>query len=155
MRSSLTPSSQMMTSKTALTTDTTELVNYYNHASRLARILLSSHEKHDDLPLVIHAQACLVLGCSDEDDCYERMKDAVWLLNHAMEEGALEKEHGEAMIETCEAVMGMRGQRIGASDDEDGEENGEEDGEENDEDNESKHENADDGEGYKKNDALP
>ena len=136
-----------MASKTALTTDTTELVNYYNHASRLARILLSSHEKHDDLPLVIHAQACLVLGCSDEDDCYERMEDAVWLLNHAMEEGALGKEQGEAMIETCEAVMGMRGQRIGASDDGDGEEN--------DEDNESKHENADDGEGYKKNDALP
>lgn len=136
-----------MASKTALTTDTTELVNYYNHASRLARILLSSHEKHADLPLVIHAQACLVLGCSDEDDCYERMEDAVWLLNHAMEEGALGKEQGEAMIETCEAVMGMRGQRIGASD--------EEDGEESDEDNESKHENADDGEGYKKNDALP
>ena len=136
-----------MTSKTRLTTDTTELVDYYNHASRLARILLSSHEKHDDLPLVIHAQACLVLGCSDEDDCYERMEDAVWLLNHAMEEGALGKEQGEAMIETCEAVMGMRGQRIGASDDGDGEEN--------DEDNESKHENADDGEGYKKNDALP
>lgn len=150
----------MMTSKTALTTDTTELVNHYNHASRLARILLSSHEKHDDLPLVIHAQACLVLGCSDEDDCYERMEDAVWLLNHAMEEGALQKEQGQAMIKTCEAVMGMRGQRIGASDDEDGEEDGEDEGEEdgqaeNDKLDEGKDEAANDGEGYGKNDALP
>ena len=138
----------MMTSKTALTTDTAELVTYYNHASHLARILLTSHEKHGDLPLVIHAQACLVLGCSDEDDCYERMEEAVVLLNHAMEESALEKEQGEAMIETCEVVIGMRGHRIAESDDEDGQ--GENDG-----DKESRHENADDGEGHEKNDALP
>lgn len=145
-----------MTSKTALTTDTTKLINYYNHASRLARILLSSHEKHGDLPLVIHAQACLVLGCSDEDDCYERMEDAVWLLDHAMEEGALEKEQGGAMIETCEVVMGMRGQRIGVSDNEDGEDEGDESSQaENDLVDESKGENADGGEDYGKNDALP
>lgn len=144
----------MMTSKTALTTDTTELVNYYNHASRLARILLTSHEKHDDLPLVIHAQACLVLGCSDEDDCYERMEDAVALLNHAMEEGALEKEQGEAMIETCEVVMGMRGQMVAKSDDEDeGEDEGEEYGHREGE--EGKDGSADDGEVCEKNDALP
>ena len=118
----------MMTSKTALTTDTTELVNYYNHASRLARILLTSHEKHGDLPLVMHAQACLVLGCSDEDDCYERMEEAVVLLNNAMEEGALEKEQGEAMIETCEMVMGMRGQTLAMSDDEDDEDDAEDEG---------------------------
>lgn len=154
----------MMTSKTALTTDTTELVNHYNHASRLARILLTSHEKHDDLPLVIHAQACLVLGCSDEDDCYERMEDAVWLLNHAMEEGALEKEQGQAMIETCEVVMGMRGQRIGGSDDENDEdgEDGEDEGVDGEHGERGEHEHkeskdgaADDGEGYGKNDALP
>ena len=144
-----------MTSKTRLTTDTTELVNYYNHASRLARILLTSHEKHGDLPLVMHAQACLVLGCSDEDDCYERMEEAVVLLNHAMGEGALEKEQGEAMIETCEVVMGMRGQTLAVSDDEDDEEGGEDEGEGDGEENRSKNEAADDGEGYGMNDALP
>ena len=144
-----------MTSKTRLTTDTTELVNYYNHASRLARILLTSHEKHGDLPLVMHAQACLVLGCSDEDDCYERMEEAVVLLNNAMEEGALEKEQGEAMIETCEVVMGMRGQTLAVSDDEDDEEGGEDEGEGDGEENRSKNEAADDGEGYGMNDALP
>ena len=145
----------MMTSKTRLTTDTTELVNYYNHASRLARILLTSHEKHGDLPLVMHAQACLVLGCSDEDDCYERMEEAVVLLNNAMEEGALEKEQGEAMIETCEVVMGMRGQTLAVSDDEDDEEGGEDEGEREGGENRSKNEAADDGEGYGRNDALP
>lgn len=145
-----------MTSKTALTTDTIELVNYYNHASRLARILLSSHEKHGDLPLAVHAQACLVLGCSDEDDCYERMEDAVWLLNRAMEEGALEKEQGGAMIETCEVVMGMRGQRIGVGDDEDDEDEDDESSQaENDLIDKSKGESADGGEDYGKNDALP
>ena len=150
----------MMASKTAPTTNTTQLIDYYNHASRLARILLSSHEKHGDLPLVIQAQACLVLGCSDEDDCYERMEDAIVLLNHAMEEGALGKEQGEAMIETCEVVMGMRGQRIAESDDEDDEDEGESESEdggqgENDKGKESKDEGADDAEGYRKNDALP
>jgi hypothetical protein len=145
----------MMTSKTRLTTDTTELVNYYNHASRLARILLTSHEKHGDLPLVMHAQACLVLGCSDEDDCYERMEEAVVLLNNAMEEGALEKEQGEAMIETCEMVMGMRGQTLAMSDDEDDEDDAEDEGEREGEENRSKDEAADEGGGYGRNDALP
>ena len=144
-----------MTSKTRLTTDTTELVNYYNHASRLARILLTSHEKHGDLPLVMHAQACLVLGCSDEDDCYERMEEAVVLLNNAMEEGALEKEQGEAMIETCEMVMGMRGQTLAMSDDEDDEDDAEDEGEREGEENRSKDEAADEGGGYGRNDALP
>lgn len=144
-----------MTSKTRLTTDTTELVNYYNHATRLARILLTSHENHGDLPLVIHAQACLVLGCSDEDDCYERMEEAVVLLNHAMEEGTLEKEQGKAMIETCEVVMGMRGQTLAVSDDEDDEDDGEDEVEREAEENRSKDEANDGGEGYGRNDALP
>jgi hypothetical protein len=150
----------MMTSKTALTSNPTELTNNYTHASRLARVLLQSHEKHDDLPLVIHAQACLVLGCSDEDDCYERMEDAIFLLNHAMKEGALGKEQGEAMIGTCEVVMGMRGQRVAGSEDEDDEEDGEGEGKgdgqgENDEHEESKDGDADDGKGCERNDALP
>lgn len=153
-----------MTSKTALTSNPTELTNNYTHASRLARILLGSHEKHDDLPLVIHAQACLVLGCSDEDDCYERMEDAVFLLNHAMEEGVLDKERGGAMIETCELVMGMRGQRVGGSEKDDEEDDGEnerkgedvDDGQgESGEHKESKEEGTDDGESIGKNDALP
>jgi hypothetical protein len=155
----------MMTSKTALTSNPTELTNNYTHASRLACILLQSHEKHDDLPLIIHAQACLVLGCSDEDDCYERMEDAVFLLNHAMEEGVLDKERGGAMIETCELVMGMRGQRVGGADDEEDEKDAEDDEDEGEgeddgkgevgEHEESKDEDADNGEGIEKNDALP
>lgn len=149
----------MMTSKTTLTSNPTETINNYAHASRLARILLGSHEKHDDLPLVIHAQACLVLGCSDEDDCYERMEDEVFLLNHAMEEGVLAREQGEAMIQTCELVMGMRGQRVGGADDEEDDEDegeGEDDGKgEVGEHEESKDEDADNGEGIEKNDALP
>jgi hypothetical protein len=143
----------MMTAKTALASDTTELTTLYTHASRLARVLLTSHEKHSDLPLVMHAQACLVLGCSDEDDCYERMEDALVLLKHAMDEGALGLREGEEMIRTCEVVMGMRGQRLALSD---GEEEGEDDGEgEIDEQEESNDEGADVVEGLAKNDALP
>lgn len=149
----------MMTSKTTLTSNPTETINNYAHASRLARILLGSHEKHDDLPLVIHAQACLVLGCSDEDDCYERMEDAVFLLNHAMEEGVLAREQGEAMVQTCELVMGMRGQRVGGGEDDDEDEHegeGEDDGQgEVGEHEESGDGDAEDGEGIGKNDALP
>ena len=149
-----------MTSKTALTSNPTELTNNYTHASRLARILLSSHDKHGNLPLVIHAQACLVLGCSDEDDCYERMEEAVLLLNHAMEEGVLGREQGGAMIQTCEVVMGMRGQRFGGGEDddkdEDDEDDGDEDGEgEGGEHKESKDKDANNGESCEKNDALP
>ena len=109
-------------------------------------------------------EACLVLGCSDEDDCYERMEDAVFLLNHAMEEAVLAREQGEAMIQTCELVMGMRGQRAAGGEDDDGkdddegegENEGEEDGQgEGGEHEESKDEGADDGESIEKNDALP
>jgi len=147
----------MMTAKTALASDTTELTNLYTHASRLARVLLTSHEKHGDLPLVMHAQACLVLGCSDEDDCYERMEDALVLLKHAMDEGALGQREGEEMVKTCEVVMGMRGQRLALSDEEeDGEDESEDDGKgESDEHGESKGEDGEGGEGLGKNDALP
>jgi hypothetical protein len=142
----------MMTAKTALASDTTELTTLYTHASRLARVLLTSHEKHGDLPLVMHAQACLVLGCSDEDDCYERMEDALVLLKHAMDEGALGLREGEEMIKTCEVVMGMRGQMIAVSDDDEGEDD---DKGESDEHEQSNDEGADDSEGLAKNDALP
>lgn len=147
----------MMIAKTALASDTTELTNLYTHASRLARVLLTSNEKHGDLPLVMHAQACLVLGCSDEDDCYERMEDALVLLKHAMNEGALGQQEGQSLIKTCEVVMGLRGQTLALSDDEEGgEDEGEEDGKgESDEPEECKDEGADDGEGLGKNDALP
>lgn len=153
-----------MKAKTALASDAAELTNLYNHASRLAHILLTSHEKHGDLPLVMQAQACLVLGCSDEDDCYERMEEAVVLLNHATEDGALGLQEGEAMVKTCEVVMGMRERMLAASDDDEGSEaeDGEDEGVgdeqgEGDEHEESKSKDraADDGEGVGKNDALP
>ena len=153
-----------MTSKTAhATTTTTELTARYHHASHVAHTLLASHEKHDDLPLVVHAHACLVLGCSDEDDCYERMEEALVLIKLAVEEGVVRAEEGEAMVKSCEVVMGMRGQKLAGSDGSD-DEGSEKDGEDEDDGvgegdklsvSESKDEGADDGEGYEKNDALP
>jgi hypothetical protein len=133
----------MMTAKSTLASSETELVDVYHHASHVARILLTSHEKHGDLPLVMHAHACLVLGCSDEDDCYERLEEALVLLRHAMEEGVVGQQEGEKMIKICEVVMGMRGK---APSDGKGE---------SDKHKESKVENADGDEGYEKNDVLP
>jgi hypothetical protein len=151
----------MMTAKSTLASSETELVDVYPHASHVARILLTSHEKHGDLPLVMHAHACLVLGCSDEDDCYERLEEALVLLRHAMEEGVVGQQEGEKMIKICEVVMGMRGKA--PSDDEESvgsEEDSEDDSEgdgkgESDKHKESKVENADGDEGYEKNDVLP
>lgn len=153
----------MMNSKTALTSHATEQLDFYHRASHIARTLLVSHEKHGDLPLVMHAHACLVLGCSDEDDCYERMEEALVLINHAMDEGVLGRMQGEEMVKTCEVVMGMRGQTIAASDHKESEGSEDEGG---DEDvnagqggsrgrDESKDEDADDNEGIERNDALP
>lgn len=155
-----------MTSKTALTSHATEQFELYHRASHIARTLLVSHEKHSDLPLVMHAHACMVLGCSDEDDCYERMEEADVLLKHAMDEGVLERMQGEEMVKTCEVVMGMRGQTLAASDDDEDEESeGSEQGDgdegkgngqgESGDHNESKDEDADDNDRLERNDALP
>ena len=157
----------MMTAKTALASNNTEQIDFYHRASHVARTLLTSHEKHSDLPLVMHAHACLVLGCSDEDDCYERMQEALVLIAHAMEEGAVSKPEGEMMIKTCEVVMGMREQAPAASDDEDSngdvsEEDGEDGGMGDGQGESNKHDKGKDehavdtgDEGYGKNDALP
>jgi hypothetical protein len=143
----------MMTSKSALTSHATEQAANYHHASHVARTLLTSNDRHDDLPLVMHAHACLVLGCSDENDCYERMQEALVLVKYAMSEGALSKLEGEAMIETCELVMGMRGDEAAGEEDEesDGEEDGEEDGEDGEGEGVSEKDNGE----HEKNDALP
>jgi hypothetical protein len=135
----------MMTSKTALSSHTTERAQNYHRASHIARTLLTSHENHDDLPLVIHAHACLVLGCSDEDDCYERMEEALRLVKTAVEEGALVEQEGREMMETCEAVMGMR-KRVGNEDEND---------EESDDDDDSDPDASDGCESVGRNDALP
>lgn len=155
--------SQMMNSKTALTSHATEQLELYHRASHIARTLLVSHEKHADLPLVMHAHACLVLGCSDEDDCYERMEEALVLINHAMDEGVLDRMQGEEMVKTCELVMGMRGQTLAVSDEEESEGSEQGDGDEGKGDgqkesesrNEGKDEDADDNEHIESNDALP
>jgi hypothetical protein len=138
----------MMTSKSALTSHATEQAANYHHASHVARTLLTSNDRHGDLPLVMHAHACLVLGCSDENDCYERMQEALVLVKYAMSEGALSKLEGEAMIETCELVMGMRGDERAEDEDEESESEGEEDGE-------GEGESGKDGDEHEKNDALP
>lgn len=100
----------MMTSKSAVTTTSAEQARLYHHASHVARTLLTSNAKHSDLPLVMHAHACMVLGCSDEDGCFERMEEALSLVKQAVREGLLEQREGAEMVKSCEIVMGMRGQ---------------------------------------------
>jgi hypothetical protein len=139
----------MMTSKSALTSHATEQAANYHHASHVARTLLTSNDRHGDLPLVMHAHACLVLGCSDENDCYERMQEALVLVKYAMSEGALSKLEGEAMIETCQLVMGMRGDEAAGGGDEESEES------EGEEDEEGEGESEKGGDEHEKNDALP
>ena len=104
----------------------------------------------------MHAHACLVLGCSDEDDCYERMEEAVTLIKLAMAEGDLGRPEGEEMLKTCELIMGMREQASPTKDDEESggqeEAEDEEDGE-SDCESEGEDENINDEEAT--NDALP
>lgn len=52
----------------------------------------------------------MVLGCSDEDDCFERMEETLSLVKQAVREGLLEQREGAEMVKSCEIVMGMRGQ---------------------------------------------
>lgn len=147
-----------MRSKSALTSHATEQLELYHKASHIAHTLLASNEKHGDLPMVMHAHACLVLGCSDEDDCYERMEEAVALIKLAMAEGDLGTPEGETMLKTCEVIMGMRGEAAPAKGDE---ENGGHDGAEAEEDGESEPESESEGEEeddvdeQATNDALP
>lgn len=145
----------MMTSKTALNTDPTEQMELYHKASHIAHTLLDSNEKHADLPIVMHAHACLVLACSDEDDCYERMQEALKVIKYAMTEGALGRPEGEAMLRTCEEVMGMREYLFSDEEkaDGDGEADDEDDGE-SDEDDDGSEGEVVDGE-QERNDALP
>lgn len=96
-----------------MTPDKSEMTRQFQHGSHIARTLLNSNDKHSDLPLVIHMHACMVLGCSEEDDCFERMEDAVVLIGHAMEDGLVPQSEGEAMLRSCEYLMGMRGQVVG------------------------------------------
>lgn len=74
-------------------------------ALRIARTLLDSMDKNHDLPLVMHAHACLVVGCSDQDDCYEKMEQACRLFHIAMEEKLLPPQQGEEMLNVCHSVM--------------------------------------------------
>ena len=106
----------MMAAKSALTTTADEQARLYNHASHVARKLLMSNTKYSDLPLVMHAHACLVLGCSDEDDCFEKMEEALILVKQAVEQGLLGEKEGAEMVRSCEIVMGMRGQVVGDGD---------------------------------------
>lgn len=106
--------------------------------------------------MVMHAHACLVLGCSDEDDCYERMEEAVALIKLAMAEGDLGRPEGEAMLKTCELVMGMREQASPAKGDEENGEHEEAEDEENGEsDSESEGEDENINDEHATNDALP
>lgn len=58
------------------------------------------------------------------------MEEAVALIKLAMAEGDLDRSEGEAMLKTCDLIMGMREQASPAKDDEeDGESDSESEGE--------------------------
>jgi len=152
-----------MNAKCTVASSEAELFDHYHRASHMARALLNSDAKHGDLPLVMRAHACMVLGCSDEDDCYERMEEALALIRQAMNENCLGQSDGEMMIESCEVIMGLRGQALAEGDGEESE-GSEDESEDNgvsnskgesDEHEESKDEGAGGDEGCEKNDALP
>jgi hypothetical protein len=153
----------MMQARCTVASSETELFGLYHRASHMARILLNSDEKHGDLPLIMRAHACMVLGCSDEDGCYERMEEALALIKQAVEERCLGQTDGEMMIKSCEVIMGLRGQALTESDEEQSEGSGDESEDievsngkgESDENEESKDEGAGGDEGCEKNDALP
>jgi hypothetical protein len=97
----------MMSSKSALASSPDEQSRLYHHAMHVARTLLTSNAKHSDLPLVMHAHACLVLGCSNVDDCVEMMNEALTLVTQAVKEGLLGEKEGTEMVRCCEAAMGF------------------------------------------------
>ena len=123
-----------MTAKSALSSDLNEMLHLYHHASHIARTLLVSNAKHSDLPLVMHAHACMVIGCSDVDDCFEKMEEALMLVRQAVSEGLLTEKEGTEMVACCEAVMRMAEAEKGVGDgyesgsaSEDGDDYGDED----------------------------
>lgn len=117
--------------------------------------MLTSHEKYDDLPLMMQVHACVVLGCSDEDDCCERMQEALFLVRCALLEGDVGQKEGEETIEACERVLGMEEQRERAA----GIDEEESEGSESEDDDNDKDVGEDGGEsggdGIERNDALP
>lgn len=155
-RTSLTPESQMMVSKSTLTSDKTEQSRLQHHASHVARTLLTSHQRHDDLPVMMQVHACVVLGCSDENDCCERMQEALFLVKCALFDNTVNRMEGEETVEACERVLGIREQwgQVSAGIDDEGS-----DGSESENDDKDKDEVEDEGEGgdegLERNDALP
>lgn len=146
----------MMISKSTITSDPTEQSKLHHHASHVARTMLTSHEKHDDLPLMMQVHACVVLGCSDEDDCCERMQEALFLVRCALLEGDVSKKEGEETIEACERVLGMEEQRerAAAGIDDEGSEGSE--GDDDDKDKDVGEDGVESGgDGIERNDALP
>lgn len=95
----------MMVHQTTHSSNPTLLLQAATRAQNIARHLLTSHAKHADVPLVMRAHSCLILGCSDDNDCIERMEEAIALIRLAGEEGALEKGQAEHMLEVCGRVM--------------------------------------------------
>lgn len=103
-----------------------EILSAALRAQSIARDLLASETAYHDVPLIMHAHACLVIGCSDSDDCYEKMVEACGLFQAAVQESVLEREKGREMLEVCRRVMGvMRKGDGGGGEGEDGSEGSE------------------------------
>ena len=47
----------------------------------------------------------MVIGCSDVDDCFEKMEEALMLVRQAVAEGLLTEKEGTEMVACCEGVM--------------------------------------------------
>lgn len=78
----------------------------FQRAIHIATSLLAAHEKHKDLPIMLHVHSCLVLACSDKEDCYLRCQEAYVLVQVAMQEGILGLPEGAEMMRTCAELMG-------------------------------------------------
>ncbi|KAM0718920.1 hypothetical protein Q7P37_005992 [Cladosporium fusiforme] len=82
----------MMHHQTAPASSPSQRESDASRAAHIARLLLSNHAINGDLPLVMNAHACLVIGCSDADDCYEKMQEAEMLGVCRTVMGVLERE---------------------------------------------------------------
>jgi hypothetical protein len=54
-----------------------------------------------------------VIGCSDVDDCFEKMEEALMLVRQAVAEGLLTEKEGTEMVVCCEGVMRIAKKELG------------------------------------------
>ncbi|KAK5166651.1 uncharacterized protein LTR77_008195 [Saxophila tyrrhenica] len=70
-------------------------------AVHTARELLT----HAELPLIIRARACMVLGCSSEPDFLEQAEEAVRIAQLATDNATSVGQLGRQLLEDCKTVL--------------------------------------------------